>query len=336
MNTFKQLAALFQQVGDIIGVIIYNASKDIFDSAWFVAAFTLAILIYGINTINNGINRERVIRAISFLIMYALIWMFLHNKTVYNLLVNFMDIPNTILSQGINAVITGSIGKIILPQDVVIEVSGSFADTAKNILDADGWVLPKVMYVIFCMTSMVLIIAIAGLSIISIFIAQVVFSLFPLIVPFALWKQTRGLVFSWAKTYISYSLYAPLATLFGMFAIKLAKFTKEELTKQSISDMDFQIISSVIIGQIIIIFCVFKIPTIINQIIGSQNEGGSLAGTISSLATAGRAVSGTTKTAAGGLHAGRVGIGKGISTAKAVGDKAAEVVDKLYKKFRAS
>jgi type IV secretion system protein VirB6 len=324
LNTFEQLAALFQQVGDNIGAMIYGASKGIYNNEWFVACFSLSILVYGIYIIKDGVNREKIIRAMTFLMMYAFIWMFLNNKTVYNLTTDIMDIPKTIFSQGLNVVITGSMGKMVLPQDVVIEVSGSFADTAKNILDADGWVLPKVMYVLFCMTSMVLITAIAGLSIISIFIAEIIFSLFALILPFALWKQTRGLLFSWARTYISYSLYAPFASLFGVFAIKLAEFTKEELTKQSISDMDFQIISSVIIGQIIIIFCIFKIPTIINQIIGSQNEGGSLSGAISSLSVAGGAFMG-----AGRAMGATAAATKTTAMAKAAASK-------LSKKFRGS
>ncbi|PZP12720.1 MAG: conjugal transfer protein TrbL, partial [Aliarcobacter butzleri] len=94
----------------------------------------------------------------------------------------------------------------------------------------------------------------------------------------------------------SVSLYAPFTLLFGLISVQTSEFT---INVTHAIQADFQqnvmYIFALIIVQAITALAIFKIPNIINQVIGSSNEGSSLTSGVGTLSAGGAIVSAFSK-----------------------------------------
>jgi hypothetical protein len=61
-DVYHLLSEIFTKLQTDISSNIYSGSKYIFNDAWFNAAISLSILIYGIYIIKEGVSREKVVR----------------------------------------------------------------------------------------------------------------------------------------------------------------------------------------------------------------------------------------------------------------------------------
>lgn len=151
-------------------------------------------------------------------------------------------------------------------------------DVPFNAIPAFFGILPFLLFYLsfaFLMIGIILIVQVSG------YIALIVLSIAPVMIPLLFNKNLRAYFFSWLKFYISYSLYAPLALI--ILGIALAVIQKNlELPSTELKAIatGFMSIlyhfSSGLILSILCIYLLLQIPNWVSQVIGMQglNSGG--------------------------------------------------------------
>lgn len=184
---------------------------------------------------------------------------------------------------------------------------------------------------------MVLILAITCIIIVTKFMATIILAISPIVIPCLIMNQLRPYFFSWLKLYLSYSMYAPIAMIVGNFPlvalqkIELIPPTTnriEALIKagSAISVLYFKPIGLMIIA-IIGIMILVKVPSWVNQILGTQNDDSV---GLAPLKAAGAMIATGVTTAGAGLVAGagiKGALGRGITSMLPFGQTATKVFD---------
>lgn len=216
--------------------------------------------------------------------------------------------------------------------------------------------LSMIPFWIFYAVFFILLIGITIVIFFSKFMAFLILSTLPLVIPFLLMPKFLPYLWSWYKLYLSYAIIAPLAFI----ALNLAINPILELEKYQnyISELFVKQFEYLITGSITCITALFllkKIPSWINAVLGTQMESGSggVAGGVVAGAVAGKTMLGglarkasggsfvggalnTLSTASGAGIVGKIAsasIGAGANVAKDIGNGIGKTYE-AYKKFK--
>lgn len=152
--------------------------------------------------------------------------------------------------------------------------------TAINI-DVGSWVSGfnwgnAILYGLFWLGGWTLTLVISGMVILSTFVSIVIQALCAIVFPTLIWSKTRGIFFAWGKLYISLSLYAPFAIFCSLIAKEAANYAANTTANNYEGLESFTSIVAVTILYAFSIFILLKIPSWINQLIGSSNDSDSM------------------------------------------------------------
>ncbi len=291
INLFSTLNGIFSKATESIIKGIYQAGATIFNNEFFTAIFALFVVYVGIMIAFRKIQSEELAYKLTWTVfIFSFVKAFMYDPYYYDLLVSFLDLPRLVFTELIVRLVntTNSEASVESLINVLYTASNSLTDSLFKVGSLTNFI-PLIYGVIVWFTSTFLILVILLTTVFSVFLSQVVLALGVFIVPFLLIKKTEYIFYSWSKLYISISLYAPFTILFGLIAVETAN-TTIHITKLLETDFkaNIEFILVLVLAQALTIIAIFKIPNIINQIIGSSNEGTSLTsgvGTVSAGAT---------------------------------------------------
>lgn len=297
-NIFKALQGIFNNVAGDIQAGLYQSARQIFDSGFFNIAFTFAIVYIGFMIAFKKFTSEEIAyKSIWTILVFSTVKMLLINHSVYQNLIDIFNLPRETFTTAIHNLVTKANNSADVANIINSLYSAQLLIT-KSIFDKGGIsdIAPFIYGFIVWFSGALLMLVIILNTVFSIFLSEIVLALLPLVLPTLIWKKTEYVFFSWIKLYISVSLYAPFTMLFGLISIKVVNLTM--VTATSI-DTDFeqnlQYLLVLILAQGLVIIGVFKIPNIINQLIGSSNEGSSLTSGVGTLSAGGAMVSSFSK-----------------------------------------
>lgn len=292
IDLFSILNGLFSIATSNITKGIYQAGASIFNHTFFTSVFTLFILYIGIQISFKRIQSEELAYKLAWTIfIFSLVKAFMLDTYYYQLLVSFLDLPRRAFTELIVRIVNLSSTDATI-QNIINVINTANDSLFSAIVNKSGWSNPMgyIYAVVLWLTSTFLMIVILLTTVFSTFLSEVIISLAVFIVPFMTIKKTEYIFYNWCKLYISVSLYAPFTNLFGLISVETAKITMH-VTEMLKSDFEsnLEMIVVLVISQLLTALAIFKIPNIINQIIGSSNEGSSLTsgvGTVSAGVTA--------------------------------------------------
>lgn len=297
-NIFKTLQGIFENVTGDIQNGLYQSAKTIFDNGFFNIAFAFAIIWIGFMIVFRKFNSEEMAyKSIWTICVFSFVKLMLLEQSMYQNMIDVFNLPRNAFIMAINDLVkrTNSTADV---QTIINTLYASQSLITKTIFDKGGLteIAPFFYGFIVWFTGSLMMLVIILNTVFSIFLSEIVLSLLPLVLPTLIWKKSEYVFFSWIKLYVSVSLYAPFTILFGLISIKVIELT---MKIANAIDKDFeqnvQYILVLVLAQGLVIIAVFKIPNIINQLIGSSNEGSSLTSGVGTLSAGGAMVSSFSK-----------------------------------------
>ena len=186
-------------------------------------------------------------------------------------------------------------------------LSPDWAVSATNWLKYAGIWLKLFVFQILRLLIIIMLLAVAAMTLVSEFIGGILLAISPMVVPLIIIPHTRAYFFSWLKLYISVSLYAPLALLVLGIAQKAVNLLANK-GGQEMWDSPAATPFPSLCMTLIAIYTMMKIPNWIQQIMGaSDGSMGAGAGT-AMLAATGSVAAMPANRALGGV----MGLGSGI------------------------
>jgi len=325
-NLFELASGIFfESMSNIIDGI-YKGAHTVFNNSFFEIALTISFVIIGYMIAFRKIKDEEIAYKIIWTLMvFVFVHTILYQKDWYNMLIEVINLPMEAFLSLIKSIVS-SINNEATMKNIIDQIATAQEDLTSYLFDKGGIanLAPFIYGVLVWISGAFLLLVILINGVFSLFLSNVVLSLLPLILPFLVWKKTEYVFFNWVKLYISISLYAPFTLLFGLISIETAEFSIYVLS--TVKD-DFQNnavhLTVLALVQVLTALAIFKIPNIINQIIGSSNEGTSLTGGVGTI-SAGAAALGAVAKYSGLNFAGKAG-GKAAGKAgKAVANRATD------------
>lgn len=297
-NIFKTLQGIFENVTGDIQNGLYQSAKTIFDNGFFNIAFAFAIIWIGFMIVFRKFNSEEMAyKSIWTICVFSFVKLMLLEQSMYQNMIDVFNLPRDAFIMAINNLVK----RANSTADVETIINALYASQTlitKSIFDKGGLteIAPFFYGFIVWFTGSLMMLVIILNTVFSIFLSEIILALLPLVLPTLIWKKTEYVFFSWIKLYVSVSLYAPFTILFGLISIKVIELT---MKIANAIDKDFeqnvQYILVLVLAQGLVIIAVFKIPNIINQLIGSSNEGSSLTSGVGTLSAGGAIVSAFSK-----------------------------------------
>lgn len=306
---------------------LYEGASRVFNNDFFEAALALSIVWLGFMIATRKIKEDELSQKVLWLIIvFTIVKTILWNKEIFDYLIEILDLPREVFLNMINYLVSTTNAdaqiEIIIRRIIVSQ------NTLTNYLYDQSSITnmtPFVYSFILWLTGTFLILVILLTSVFSIFICQVVLAFAPLIIPFLIWKKTEYIFYGWAKLYVSVSLYAPFTVLFGLLSVSTSEFSIVVIEEvQNDFKASTQYLIALVLIQLLTALAVFKIPNLINQVIGSSNEGSSLTSGIGTISTGGAILGAVSKytglnlVARGASSASKSGVKAGVKTAKNV------------------
>ncbi|MDN5125552.1 type IV secretion system protein [Aliarcobacter butzleri] len=297
-NIFKTLQGIFENVTGDIQNGLYQSARTIFDNGFFNIAFAFAIIWIGFMIAFRKFNSEEMAyKSIWTICVFSFVKLMLLEQSMYQNMIDVFNIPRNAFLMAINDLVkrTNSTADV---QTIINALYASQTLITKSIFDKGGLteIAPFFYGFIVWFTGSLMMLVIILNTVFSIFLSEIILALLPLVLPTLIWKKTEYVFFSWIKLYVSVSLYAPFTILFGLISIKVVELT---MKIANAIDKDFeqnvQYILVLVLAQGLVIIAVFKIPNIINQLVGSSNEGSSLTSGVGTLSAGGAMVSSFSK-----------------------------------------
>lgn len=187
-----------------------------------------------------------------------------------------------------------------------LEIKGLFNLKINAVLSFLG-ILPFLLFYLsfaFLMIGIILIVQVSG------YIALIVLSIAPVMIPLLFNRNLRAYFFSWLKLYISYSLYAPLALIILGIALSVIQKNLElpSTELEAIATGFWSILYHFLSGLILSVLCIYlllQIPNWVSQVMGMQglNSGGVGAGVAATSFAGVTALTGGVGGIAGGMLA---------------------------------
>jgi len=293
---------------------MYRGAQLIYDNAFFISALTLSIIIFGVMFAFRKFQSEEAVYQVFWtLLVFSFVKTMLISTNSYDFFVEILRIPSKVLTEAVGQVLQAA-----GVQKTMKEILDSIQTSNVNLLEmvrAEGGIrnwFPFFISTVIWLVGTFLMVTIIMMLLVSNFLAELVLSLAPLIIPVLVFSKTQGVFFQWMRLYISLSLYAPFTLLFGVVLIQVNKLIQQgvaALRKEGFAE-NTEFILVVIVVQLIVILGIYRIPNIINQIIGSSNEGSSLSGSVGTASAGVTMLMGASKLS--GINLAGKGVEKGM------------------------
>ncbi|RAZ23965.1 type IV secretion system protein [Campylobacter hyointestinalis] len=379
-NWINKIQAIMQE--NVMGLFekFYNGAHDLVYSTASQTIIILIVVFWLLGRLKNGYpTREETFGAIKYIIMLCFIFATLSSFNAYMGVLYLLTIPENVITAIVSSIFQNKdFGSIITESanrvDNLRALMWNYGTT--EYLKTQAWsflgisfngvmdylgagiitALSMIPFWIFYAVFFILLIGITIVIFFSKFMAFLILSTLPLVIPFLLMPKFLPYLWSWYKLYLSYAIIAPLAFI----ALNLAINPILELEKYQnyISELFVKQFEYLITGSITCITALFllkKIPSWINAVLGTQMESGSggVAGGVVAGAVAGKTMLGglarkasggsfvggalnTLSTASGAGIVGKIAsasIGAGANVAKDIGNGIGKTYE-AYKKFK--
>jgi type IV secretion system protein VirB6 len=327
-NIFKALIGIFNNVAVDIQNGLYQSSRIIFDNGFFNIVFAFAIVYIGFMIAFKKFTSEEIAyKSIWTILVFSTVKMLLLNHSIYQNMIDVFNLPRDTFTTAISGLVKRANSSADV-ENIINTLYSSQLLITKSIFDKGGIsnIAPFIYGFIVWFSGALMMLVIILNTVFSIFLSEIVLALLPLILPTLIWKKTEYVFFSWVKLYISVSLYAPFTMLFGLISIKVVDLTMR--TANAIDtgfEQNVQYILVLILAQGLVTIGIFKIPNIINQLVGSSNEGSSLTSGVGTLSAGGAMVNSFSKYTGLTYTASKVG-GIASKTAGAVTTKMRDTI----------
>ncbi len=379
-NWINKIQAIMQENVMSLFEKFYNGAHDLVYSTASQTIIILIVVFWLLGRLKNGYpTREETFGAIKYIIMLCFIFATLSSFNAYMGVLYLLTIPENVITAIVSSIFQNKdFGSIITESanrvDNLRALMWNYGTT--EYLKTQAWsflgisfngvmdylgagiitALSMIPFWIFYAVFFILLIGITIVIFFSKFMAFLLLSTLPLVIPFLLMPKFLPYLWSWYKLYLSYAIIAPLAFI----ALNLAINPILELEKYQsyISELFVKQFEYLITGSITCITALFllkKIPSWINAVLGTQMESGSggVAGGVVAGAVAGKTMLGglarkasggsfvggalnTLSTASGAGIVGKIAsasIGAGANVAKDIGNGIGKTYE-AYKKFK--
>ena len=284
VSLFDVAYRIFNEATEIISGGMYAAAQDIYDNTFFTTALTVSIVIFGVMAAFRKFDTETgAYQFLWIILVFAFVKTLLVNETLYEYGVWVVRAPFEIFMEAV-AYVLSRVGMEASPQEVLDSIVTSNVHLLESVRAKGGWSdwFPFFFSAVIWLVGTFVTVVIIMMLLVSTFLAHLVLSLAPLIIPTLVWKKTQSVFFQWIRLYISLSLYAPFTLLFGVVLVEINTLilSSVEAIKEGGFNENIKFIFIVVILQVVTVLGIFRIPNIINQIIGSSNEGSSLSGSM--------------------------------------------------------
>ncbi|AXH12009.1 hypothetical protein ABIV_1004 [Halarcobacter bivalviorum] len=291
IDVYSILNGIFSKATTTITKGMYGAGAGIFNHTFFTSIFALFIVYVGVLIAFKKIQSEELAYKLTWTIfIFSLVKAFMWDSYYYESLISFLDLPRLVFTELISKIVRVASNDASI-QNIINVLNSTNDSLLSAILSKAGWdnIVAYIFAIILWLTSSFLMIVILLTTVFSTFLSEIILSLAVFVIPFMIIKKTEYIFYNWCKLYISVSLYAPFTILFGLVSVETTNLTMH-ITKLLENDFEnnFNMILVLALAQVLTALGIFKIPNIINQIIGSSNEGTSLTsgvGTVSAGAT---------------------------------------------------
>lgn len=297
-NIYNILVGIFSGTMDDIQKGIYDSAALIFDNAFFNAALAIAIGWIGFMIAFKKFSSEEAAHKVIFtLLLFGVVKTILFNEAYYNYFIDIVNVPRDAFTQVVYDLVKNINDKATI--DTIIQTFFiALKQITSAIFEQGSWnnIIPYIYGFIVWVVGVFLLLVMILNAIFSLFLSNLVIALLPLVLPTLIWKKTEYVFVSWIKLYVSVSLYLPFTMLFGVILIHITDMTMKVagvITQDFASNIDFLI--ALVVAQALIAIGIFKIPNIVNQLVGSSNEGSSLTSGVGTLSAGGALVSGFSK-----------------------------------------
>ncbi|EMG30434.1 type IV secretion system protein [Campylobacter showae] len=278
----------------------YQGAHDLVYSTATTTIVILIVVFWLLDKLKNGYpTREETFNAIKYIIKLCFIFAVLSSFGAYTGALYVLTIPENM--------ITATVSSIFQSQDfgTIVTESANRVDNlralmweygTKTYLKSQEWsmlglsfngptdyimasVVTAFLMIPFWIFYLVFFILLIGITIViffSKFVAFLILSTLPLVLPFLITPRFLPYLWSWYKLYLSYAIIAPLAFI----ALNLAMNPIIELEKYQnvIGELFIKQFEYLITGAITCITALFiirKIPNWINAVLGTQMESGA-------------------------------------------------------------
>lgn len=379
-NWINKIQAIMQENVMSLFEKFYNGAHNLVYSTASQTIIILIVVFWLLGRLKNGYpTREETFGAIKYIIMLCFIFATLSSFNAYMGVLYLLTIPENVITAIVSSIFQNKdFGSIITESanrvDNLRALMWNYGTT--EYLKTQAWsflgisfngvmdylgagiitALSMIPFWIFYAVFFILLIGITIVIFFSKFMAFLILSTLPLVIPFLLMPKFLPYLWSWYKLYLSYAIIAPLAFI----ALNLAINPILELEKYQnyISELFVKQFEYLITGSITCITALFllkKIPSWINAVLGTQMESGSggVAGGVVAGAVAGKTMLGglarkasggsfvggalnTLSTASGAGIVGKIAsasIGAGANVAKDIGNGIGKTYE-AYKKFK--
>lgn len=290
-NLYEVISGIFSKATGTLTTGIYEGASGVFNNAFYETILTLSIISLGFAIAFRRIESEELAhKFIWTLAMLILSKMLIFNKVYYEYLVEIINIPRDVFIELINGLID-SVNSEAKIEKIISNLELALYSISSTLFAQGNWnnLLPYLYGAVCWITGTFLILVTLINTVFALFLSDIVIAIAPFVIPTLAWKKTEYVFFSWIKLYVSLSLYAPFTLAFGVVTVYIAEYT--QLVAISVGEdveKNVMLIIGLVVTQCLCALAIFKIPNIINQLIGSANEGSSMTagiGTISAGAT---------------------------------------------------
>lgn len=306
VDIYKTVNGIFDESLKNIQDGLFESGAAMFDNTFFNIAFTLSVCYIAFLLMFHKLKSEESAYKLIWLIcIFSIVKGILFNHSFYNLFIQIINAPGNALIQMIHNFVIGFNSDANI-ENIIENLITSLRNVHDTIYEKASWdnFMPYIYATLLYLCGTFLIVAMLLFSIFSIFLAKVVLSISPFVIIFLLWRKTEYIFFNWLRLYISLSLYPAMTMIFGLVSLHVAEHMKRVST--GLAEGGFDDVIGVCITLVLAALAIFKIPNIINQIIGSANEGSSLSSGMGTL-SAGAAIVGTVAKVTGAKFAGQAG-----------------------------
>lgn len=351
----------------------YQGAHGIVYSSGVTTIIILIIIWWLLDKLKHGYpTREETFGAIKYTISLCIIYASLSSFNAYTGILYLLTIPENIVtavvssiyqSQDFGEIVTESMNRVDKLRILMWDYGTTqyLKDSAWSVFGFDinaptdylmAGVVTAFLMIPFWIFYIIFFILLIGITIVIFFskyMAFLIMSTLPLVIPFLIFTRFRPYLWSWYKLYLSYAFIAPLA--FIALNLAMNPITKLEKFESNIAELFLKQYEYLITGSITCITAIFilkRIPSWINAVLGTQMESGSggVTGGVVAGAVAGKtALGGLATKATGGSFIGGALTSLGRATGgRAMGQIAKAGVDasvnagkdigKIYKAFK--
>lgn len=323
---------LLNEVAGALHKVIQHSYEPIFSAVqntlYHQASYTIILLVvifWLLKLLKTGYpTREELFEAGKWIGLVCFIYAIFYSYTGYIEFIKLLNLPANWLRNATGGLIEGD--NIV---DIVTQTFKKLAelnarlwnqlmenhnymysktlDVPFNAIPAFFGILPFLLFYLsfaFLMIGIILIVQVSG------YIALIVLSIAPVMIPLLFNRNLRAYFFSWLKLYISYSLYAPLALIILGIALAVIQKNLElpDTELKAIATGFMSILYHFSSGLILSILCIYlllQIPNWVSQVMGMQGliNGGVGAGVATMAGASVGAVTGGAGSIAGGMLA---------------------------------